>query len=164
MAIAVRTSWDPFTTLVRQLDGEFDAIVRRAFTGSAPARAGFVPAADVARDGNDAVITLELPGVSATDVDVEVAEHTLRISGQRREERSSDGQGVLIREIRSGSFRREFALPKHVTPEDVEAEQADGLLRIRVRNVTAPKPEPRKIEVRATTPAAVEAASAEQGE
>lgn len=32
MAIAVRGSgWDPFTTLVRQLDGDFDAMMRRAF-------------------------------------------------------------------------------------------------------------------------------------
>jgi HSP20 family protein len=154
MAI-VRTSWDPFTSLVRQFDGEFDAIVRRAFAG-APVRTGFVPAADVTRDGTDVVVTLELPGVAADDVDVEVADHTLRITGQRRDERSQDQHGVLIREIRSGSFCREFALPEHVTADAVEAEQADGLLRIRVREVVAPKPEPRKIAVRGTAPKVVE--------
>ncbi|MCM6778304.1 Hsp20/alpha crystallin family protein [Nocardia sp. CDC159] len=148
MALAVRNGWDPFTALVRQFDSDFDSLVRRAFAGSAPARTGFVPAADVTRDGNDVIVTLELAGVPAEDVDVEVADHTLRISGQRRDERSEDRDGVVIREIRSGSFRREFALPDHVTADAVEAEHADGLLRIRVRDVAAPKPEPRKVEVR----------------
>lgn len=162
MAI-VRTTWDPFTALVRQFDGEFDAIVRRAFA-TAPAGTGFVPAADVTRDGNDVVITLELPGVSGEDVEVEVADHRLRISGNRREQTSGDKNGVLIREIRSGSFRREFALPEHITADAVEAEQADGLLRIRVRDISAPKPEPRKIPVRGAAPQAIESTSAEQSE
>ncbi|MBF6329834.1 Hsp20/alpha crystallin family protein [Nocardia transvalensis] len=148
MTLPVRNSWDPFTALVRQFDSEFDAIVRRAFGGAAPVRTGFVPAADVTRDGNDVVISLELPGVPAEDVDVEVVDGTLRVSGERREERSSDKDGVLIREIRSGSFRREFALPDHVTADSIEAEHADGMLRVRVRDVGPAKAEPRKIEVR----------------
>ncbi|MCX4098313.1 Hsp20/alpha crystallin family protein [Nocardia sp. alder85J] len=165
MAIAVRrTSWDPFTALLRQVDGDFDAIVRRAFTGAVPARTGFVPAADVARDGADVVVTLELPGVAAEDVTVEVADHRLRVTGQRREEQATDKDGVLIREIRTGSFRREFALPEHVTAEAIEAEQADGILRIRVREVAAPKPQARKIEVRSSAPRAVEADTPAQGE
>ncbi|WP_019929550.1 Hsp20/alpha crystallin family protein [Nocardia sp. BMG111209] len=164
MAIAVRrTSWDPFTALLRQVDGDFDTIVRRAFAGAGPAHAGFVPAADVARDGADVVVTLELPGVAAEDVAVEVADHRLRVTGQRREEQSTDKDGVLIREIRTGSFRREFALPEHVTADAIEAEQADGILRIRVREVTAPKPAARKIEVRGAAPRAV-ASTTEQSE
>ncbi|WP_040789551.1 Hsp20/alpha crystallin family protein [Nocardia paucivorans] len=162
MAI-VRTSWDPFTALVRQFDGEFDAIMRRAFA-TPPAKTGFVPAADVVRDGDDVVITLELPGVSGEDVEVEVVDHRLCISGTRREETSGDKQGVLIREIRSGAFRREFALPEHVTADAVEAEQANGLLRIRVHDIAAPKSESRKIPVRGATPQAVEGAAGEASE
>ena len=58
--------WDPFTALSR-MDTEFDDLVRR--TWGASQTAGFVPAVDMVRDGNDVTITLELPGV---DIDNEV--------------------------------------------------------------------------------------------
>lgn len=42
-----------------------------------------MPAVNVDRDGRDVVITLELPGIDTENLDVEVAEHRLRISGRR---------------------------------------------------------------------------------
>src|ERR1044072_2612215 len=126
MAIAVGSMWDPFGSL-RQFDSEFDTLVRRAFAGSGRgngnggSRAAFVPAADVVRDGGDVVVTLELPGIDVEkDVEVEVADRRLLVSGRRHEESSEDKDGVLVRETRTGTFRREFALPEHVTAEQVE--------------------------------------------
>lgn len=159
MALAVRSMWDPVGALMRQLDTDFDSLLRRSF-GSVGQASAFVPAADVVRDGADVVITLELPGVDvANDVSVEVADGRLLVSGERGEETSSEEGGVLIRESRSGAFRREFALPEHVTADDVEADYDRGLLRIRVRGVSRPKAEPRRIQVRGggeSTPATVE--------
>ncbi|TDQ05041.1 Hsp20/alpha crystallin family protein [Labedaea rhizosphaerae] len=155
MAIAVRSVWDPFGALVRQRDGEFDRLVRRAFgTGTVT---GFVPAADVVRDGSDVVVTLELPGVDIdNDVQVEVVEGRLRVSGNRSEQKSSDKDGIVVRETRFGSFHREFALPEHVTADDVDADYDRGLLKIRVRGVSKPKVEPRRIQVRSIAPAQAE--------
>ena len=137
MALAVRSMWDPFGSLVRQLEADFG----RSQT--------FVPAADVVREGGDVVVTLELPGIDvAKDVDVEVSDGRLLVSGKRHEEKSSEENGVIIRESRSGAFRREFALPEHVTADNVEADYDRGLLKIRVRDVAKPKAEPKKITVR----------------
>lgn len=137
MALAVRSMWDPFGSLVRQLETDFG----RPQT--------FVPVADVVRDGGDVVVTLELPGIDVeNDVDVEVSEGRLLVSGRRHEEKSGEENGVIVRESRSGSFRREFALPEHVTADSVEADYDRGLLRIRVHDVAKPKAEPRKITVR----------------
>jgi HSP20 family protein len=153
MALAVRSLWDPFGPLARQFDADFDSLVRRAF---APARQGnrvFVPAADVVRDGEDVVVTLELPGIDVEkDVDVEVSDGRLLITGRRTEARSEDKDGFLVRESRSGEFRREFTLPEHVTAENVEADYDRGLLKIRVRGVAKPKAEPRKIAIRSEQP------------
>jgi HSP20 family protein len=55
---------------------------------------------------------------------------------------------VVVRESRSGAFRREFALPEHVTADSVEADYDRGLLKIRIREVAKPKAEPKKITVR----------------
>jgi HSP20 family protein len=159
MALEVRSMWDPFGALIRQLDTDFDNLVRRSF-GSAGQATAWVPAADVIRDGADVVVTLELPGVDVEkDVTVEVAEGRLLITGERDEQTSKEEGGVLIRESRSGSFRREFALPEHVTADDVEADYDRGLLKIRVRGGSRPQVEPRRIQVRSqggSTPATVE--------
>jgi HSP20 family protein len=153
MALAVRSVWDPFGSLVRQFDADFDSLVRRAFGTTEQGARAFVPAADVVRDGTDVVVTLELPGVDVDkDVDVEVADGRLLITGRRAEERTDESGGVLVRETRSGEFRRQFSLPAHVSAEHVEAEYDRGLLRIRVRNVAQPEVEPRKITIRTERP------------
>ena len=156
-----RTLWDPFTTLAR-LDQDFDALVRRtwgsptgqqarATTTGGRTTAGYVPAIEMRTDGNDVVITLELPGVDVgTDIDIEVAEGRLTISGQRRDrnEERDDGGKVLVRELRYGSFRREFALPVGVTAEHVDASYDQGLLQVRVRDVSKPALPPQKVAIR----------------
>lgn len=132
MAIAVRgTAWYPFTTQLRHYG-----------------TTGFVPAADIAKDGNDVVVTLALPGVDIEkDVDVTVTEGKLAITGRRAEQRKTDKGGVFVREIRSGEFRREFTLPEGVTADRVEADYDRGLLKVRVREVVRPVAEPAKVKV-----------------
>ena len=137
--------WDPFTALSR-IDNEFDDLVRRTWGGATPS--GFVPSVDMVREGNDVLITLELPGVDiAADVDIEVAPRRLSISGQRSTSSESTEGRVMVREVRSGSFRREFALPEHVTADDVSADYDRGMLTVRVSNVARPQPEPTKIAI-----------------
>jgi len=145
--------WDPFSTLAR-LDRDFDEIVRRAWsparTTTARSTAGYVPAVELARDGEDVVIRLELPGVDvAKDVDIEVAEGRLTISGQREDRYSSgEGQQLLVRELRYGAFRRDFQLPDGVTADDVDASYDRGMLEVRVRHVSKPAPSPTKVAIR----------------
>jgi HSP20 family protein len=148
-----RTLWDPFTTLAR-LDAGFDDLVRRTWSGPAGAgrtTAGYVPAIEMRSNGTDVLITLELPGVDVDkDVDIEVAEGLLTISGQRRDrhEERDPGGDVLIRELRYGSFRREFALPEGVNADHVDATYDRGLLEVRVRDVSKPDLPPQKVVVR----------------
>ena len=147
--------FDPFTVLAR-MDREFDELVRRGWGAreKAPAMAGFVPAVEVVREGADVVVRVELPGIDVErDVAIEVDRGKLVISGERRDERSeqggADGQGVLVRELRYGQFRREFALPPGISPEQVEAAYDQGLLDVRVRGVV--QPEPATVRVPITT-------------
>ncbi len=81
---------------------------------------GFTPAAEIVKDGEDAVVRVELPGVDvAKDVNVEVERGHLVIHGERRDERSEEKDGRTLREVRYGSFRRSFKLPAHVTSEAI---------------------------------------------
>jgi len=139
--------WDPFTALAR-LDDEFDELVRRTFGATTYQ---YVPPVEMATDGPDVVITLELPGVDPNDVDIEVADGRLTVSGERQD-RSEHSRGkVLVREVRYGAFRRAFQLPEGVTADQIEAEYDNGLLKVRVKNVTKPVDPPRKIPVKGAT-------------
>ncbi len=135
---------------------EFDALVRSTFgpaagTGSA-GRAGFTPSAGTIRDGDDAVVRLEVPGIDADDVDVELAEGRLVVRGERRDERrdehTEDAEGRRLREIRYGRFERSFGLPRHVVADAVSASYDAGVLSVRVAGLYAGT-EPRRITVTA---------------
>ena len=98
------------------------------------------PAVEVASDGDDAVIRVDLPGVDAeNDVNVEVDKGRLVIRGERRDERTEErttegGNGGVrtLSEVRYGSFYRSFALPAHVTGEAISAAYEAGVLTVRV--------------------------------
>ena len=135
-ALTLWTRRDPFT--------EFDALVRAAFgtNRSAPV---LRPAAEISRDGEDALVRLELPGVDpANDVTVEVDRGRLVVRGERRDQREDEERG--LREVRYGAFRREFTLPEQVNDEAVTASYDAGVLSIRVAGAYAGT-EPRRIPV-----------------
>jgi HSP20 family molecular chaperone IbpA len=126
--LSLWTRRDPFA--------EFDAIVRHAFGPAVRSNGkglGFVPAAEIARDGDDAVVDVELPGVDVgKDVVVELDRGRLVVKGERRDERSEERDGRTLREVRYGSFSRSFGVPAHVKAEDISAEYDAGILSIRI--------------------------------
>ena len=155
MAITLRSPlWSPFGS-------EFDALVRRAFAAPLGMGRPFVPAADVRTEGTDVVITMELPGVDAgSTVEVQLDGRRLVVSGRRADDRSTERNGFVVREIRSGSFHRAFPLPEGVTTEQVSADYDAGLLTVRIRDAVADAPQPVAVPVRGL-PAADEPADAE---
>ena len=142
------STWDPFTALAR-MDREFDALVRRAFPTQRGIGAGFVPAVELQRDAEDVLVVCELPGIDIEDVNIEVDSGKLVISGERRDPNAESSDNVLVRELRYGSFRREFALPGGVSADRVEASYDAGLLTVRVKGVVQPEPTPVKIPIAA---------------
>jgi HSP20 family protein len=94
---------------------------------------GFTPAAEIVKDGDDAVVRVELPGINVeTDVNVEVDKGQLVIRGERRDEHTEDEGGRTLSEVRYGSFRRSFNLPAHVTSDAISATYDTGVLTVRV--------------------------------
>jgi HSP20 family protein len=107
----------------------------------------FRPAAEIVKNGDDAVVRVELPGVDvAKDVHVEVDNGALIIHGERRDEHSEEKNGRTLREVRYGSFRRAFALPSHVSGDAVTASYDAGVLTVRVAGAYAGA-EPHRIAI-----------------
>ncbi|MEV4630793.1 Hsp20/alpha crystallin family protein [Micromonospora sp. NPDC049523] len=147
--LSLWTRRDPFA--------EFDALVRNTFgpvaTRPTSQSARFTPAAEISRDGDDALVRVELPGLDiANDVSVEVDRGLLVVSGERRDERADEQGSRSLRELRYGSFRRSFTLPTHVTADAVSASYDAGVLSVRVAGAYAGTG-PQRIAVTAATAA-----------
>lgn len=128
--------WEPF--------GEFDQFFREL----QPMRSsgmGYDMSVDVYEEGADLVAEMTLPGLKAEDIDVEVEDNYLRISGKREEEREKKEKSHYVKEIRRGSFERAVHLPDLVDQDQVTAEYKDGLLTVRMPK--QPQPENKKIKV-----------------
>lgn len=94
----------------------------------------WMPAVDIEEAGDALVIEAELPGVRREDVDVEVRDNELTISGEIKEREKT---GIIRRRTRRvGRFEYRVVLPSQVDPERMEAKLSDGVLTIRI-----PRPE-----------------------
>lgn len=128
---------------------EFDELfhrMNRLLEGAAattPAALAWSPAADVRETDDSYVIEAELPGIKRDDIDIEMGERELRISGEYKER---EREGVLRRSNRrSGRFEYLALLPTDVRTEEVSATLHDGLLTLTVPKAQATKP--RHIEI-----------------
>lgn len=124
LALRPRPAWD----LDRWVRDFFGPATSDEWFGGA-----FTPAAEILRDGDDAMVRVELPGVDAEkDVHVDLDRGYLVIHGERRDERAEERDGRALREVRYGSFRRSFRLPAHVTEDAIAATYEKGVLTVRV--------------------------------
>jgi HSP20 family protein len=113
---------------------------------SADQTGGFTPPLDVRETDDEYLVLVDLPGVKATDVAIEVSDRVLSISGSRAP--FGTGQAQLS-ERPYGSFTRTLTLPQGVDEEKIAANYVDGVLELHV-----PKPveqRPKKIAIGGST-------------
>jgi HSP20 family protein len=128
-----------FGSLQTDLNRVFDAVfASRTGNGSAAARR-WVPAIDLADDGEHLVLRADLPGLTEDDVEVEVSDGVLTVSGERKAEEKKEGEGYYRIERSFGRFSRSLSLPEGIDADKVTAEFDNGVLEVRI-----PKPEERK--------------------
>lgn len=120
---------------IERMRREMDELLSEGWGSAAPGRAGtFSPRVDVyyAREGERdavAVVTVDLAGVSADAVSLEVSGRVLVVSG-KRPVRETEGRAYQQVEIPTGVFRRAVELGIEVDPDDARATFEDGLLRV----------------------------------
>ena len=99
----------------------------------------WIPPMDLVETEDDFVLRADLPGLSEEEVNIELEDNVLTISGQRKAEHEERKEGYYRVERASGSFSRSLTLPEGVDPEKVSANFDRGVLEVRI-----PKPEQRK--------------------
>ena len=98
------------------------------------------PALDIAEHDNEYVVTAEIPGCKADDIDISVHNSTLVISGEKKEEEKKEDRGFFHVERSFGSFRRELNLASDIDPEKVQASCENGVLTIKLSKSERARP------------------------
>jgi HSP20 family protein len=106
-----------------------------------------MPAMDVYETEDKLVVIVELPGLSAEDVEVQVEDSTLTVSGKREFSSEVNEEHYHRIERRYGAFSRAVTLPPQVDARKVDARFEDGVLTVEVAK--AEKAKPKKIQVKA---------------
>jgi HSP20 family protein len=123
-----------------------------------PRTAAFMPAADVTVSEGDLVLTLDLPGLTADDLSIELADGFLSVRGERKRPQTAEGTSWVHAERPFGAFERRIAVPKGVDADAITASMDNGVL-----SLILPKPErlkPRTIAIASGDQAQLEAATA----
>jgi HSP20 family protein len=138
--------WEPVREL-NTIQSEMNRLFNTFFEGPAtPGNGGtggslrrWIPAMDLVETGDEFVLRADLPGLSEADVNIELEDNVLTISGERKAEHEERKEGYYRVERASGTFTRSLTLPEGVDPEAVKAHFDKGVLEVRI-----PKPEQRK--------------------
>lgn len=120
-------SWDPFNMMTPSLFR--NRRLGNVFTN--------FPRVDVEETENEIRVTANVPGIDPKDINVEVGDDYISLSGKIEKENKQEQKGKVYRYEREyGEFRREFALPTRVNKDSIVAKSKNGVLTI-----TLPKSE-----------------------
>lgn len=146
--MATLTRYRPFQP-VRSLQREIDRLFGEympAFAEEDAEGGVWAPALDLKETDAEYIIKMEVPGITKDQVTVNLENHRLTVSGERKDEKKEESESRLVIERSYGSFFRSLGLPKAAIDKDVSAELRNGVLTIRVQKAEESKP--RRIEIK----------------
>jgi HSP20 family protein len=116
---------DVYERMARLLQGFFGQTVPEILAGKR-----WAPPADIEETDDAFIVEIDVPGVKAEDIDIELQENQIRVSGEVKE---GEHKGVMRRQTRqTGQFEHLVLLPGEVDPDTVEATLSDGVLTVRL--------------------------------
>ena len=134
--------YDPFRdlrTLQEEVNRLFSTNLTRAFGDEGIGRGAWAPSVDIYENKDQIVLEAELPGMKQDDFDLSIENNVITLRGERKFEKTDEGDNYHRVERSYGAFTRSFTLPHTVSAEGATAEYNNGVLR-----VTLPKREETK--------------------
>ena len=120
--------WTPFRDLGRfgHLHRHFGVPYHYPYAG------GWAIPLDVERDGDDFVVRGTLPGIAPSDIGITIEDGVLTIVANTASEDEHKEGGYLLRERRTGSFRRSVRLPESVDVDNAASSYEHGVVTVRL--------------------------------
>ncbi|HEU4996535.1 MAG TPA: Hsp20/alpha crystallin family protein [Gemmatimonadaceae bacterium] len=138
--------------LMRHMAEDFDQLWQ-AFgfgnLGNLPTlRNVWTPQIEVQRKDGQIIVKADLPGINPDDVNVELDDGVLTVSGERKEEHEEKEEGYFRSERSYGSFYRAIPLPEGVDENRIEAKFDNGVLEVKVPEPRQEQKRPKRVDVR----------------
>ena len=141
--------WEPFeglNTIQSRINDLFTAGRTRAYPTSTTGV--WYPPVDILESKESCLVRAELPGMKREDLNLEVHDGVLTLSGERNLEEPADGVEYQRTERVAGKFSRSFYLPQTVKHDGINATYRDGILEIHVPKAEEAKPKQITISVK----------------
>ena len=130
---------------------EVNRLFQNFFGDLSPAFESFTsfPPVTVSDNGNDVVVTAEVPGMDAEDIEVTAEGNILTLTGQKRDEKRDEKENMYRIERSFGSFLRRVQLPANVDNSAAQAELHRGVLTLRLPKVAGERARTIKVQSKA---------------
>ncbi len=139
--------WEPFRemdSLQREMNRLFDSF--NSTTKSEEGKA-YIPPAEMTETPEEIQLKVEVPGMEAKDIDIQVSSEAISISGERKSVSRTNAEDKKRSEFRYGSFCRVIPLPARVQNTKVSAEYKDGILHLNLPKEEAEKTKVVKVNI-----------------
>lgn len=144
----------PLSTF-EEVEKRFEDFFRRPFALTGPpwlpglrmAESEIAPSIDIYEEDGDVVVKAELPGMKKEDIEVNLADQMITVSGEKKKEEKVEKKGYYRLERSYGSFARSFNLPSGVRTDDAKATFKNGVLEIRIPKTEEAKRKVNKVSI-----------------
>ena len=106
-----------------------------------------IPAVDMTATKKAFKLTVEVPGMDATDIDMHVHDGAIFISGEKKERRDDEEEAYSYSERSYGSFERRIELPQGSDEKGIKAKVHNGILEITVPKMAEAAAKRQRIEI-----------------
>jgi HSP20 family protein len=137
--------WEPVTelnTIQNEMNRLFNTFFDQPASGGRGSGASrrWIPPMDLVETDDHYVLRADLPGLSEEDINVQLEDNVLTISGERKSDHEQQQEGYYRLERAFGSFSRSLTLPEGVDPDGVQAHFERGVLEIKILKPEQKKP------------------------
>ena len=136
------TGWGQPLAEIQRLSRQMDRLTNAFFGGRVPgfAQTRVFPAVNITENGDTYYVRAELPGMTADDIELQVTDGSLVISGERKISSEGDKVRYHRKEREAGTFSRRIRLPGAIDADKIEAKMTNGVLTVTIAKPEKAKP------------------------
>ncbi len=140
----------PFERMEEMMEDFFRRPLGRPFWSGMPRMMEEIeptPSVDIFEEGDNIVLKSEMPGMTKEDIEINLTDDTITLSGEKKKEEKVEKKNYYRLERSFGSFKRSFALPSDVQSDKAKASFKNGVLEVKIPKSEEAKKKEKKIKI-----------------